>query len=752
MIKHSQIILIVAAGIMLLVGCTKDPGLAEAGGITVHATIGQMTKVQYSTDGKGTDFTAGDKITVYGWTGGATAVPAERVVDGVVNTLGGDGKWTPEKQMRWKPGGEAHYFLGVSPARAITDFAADSFTLDPTKYAESDLLVATNVSGLKAQGNSVALSFEHALAKLNVNLKFRSQWETEPTVTSVTSMAKKTATVNYLAEAKLTATGTAEAVALTASSNAAWSGLQVPQTGVNTITVTIEGKDYMYTHTADIPLVSGSCTTVNLTVGRDRIELSNAITIADWTSQGAAMEGVAKKKELPKLNGHEFVDMGSGLLWATCNVGADNPWDYGDYFAWGETEPYYNSQEPLVWKSGKDDGYYWYSYFDTIDVGNTFTKYSSDKKTVLDAEDDAATANWGGPWRMPTDAEWTWLRDNCTWAWQDDYNGVTGMLVTSKVNGNQIFLPAAGTRDFANFLDAGSIGIYWSSCLYESISGLAKRIYFRQDVDKADRDRSFRYFGHSVRPVIGTPTPDPVLGDLYYSDGTYSSTLVEGKTPIGVIAYLGEDAFTETGTDVGGSMFTGRGLVLCLKNAASEVCWSTEMSAYEFGESARVNSLDALKRTSGVSGYGYTNWMVSMEGAETKYPAAYAARNYTELPAPAGTTGWFLPSAQQWVRMMTGLGGLTLNDIKWHGYFDVSHTAADKWETAMAKAGAKGTAYDSMTDGYLWYWSSSESTDSMAVNLHLDATGTGTYYGFIWYDLNKSSTNHFCRVRPVLAF
>ena len=306
MIKHSQIILIVAAGIMLLVGCAKEQGLAEAGGITVQATIGQMTKVNYTTDGIGTSFTAGDKIAVYGWTGNANAVPASRVVDGVVNTLGGDGKWTPEKQMRWKPGGEAHYFLGVSPARAITDFAADSFTLDPTKYAESDLLVATNVSGLKAQGNSVALSFEHALAKLNVNLKFRSQWETEPTVTSVTAMAKKTATVNYLAEAKLSATGTAEAVALTASSNAAWSGLQVPQTGVNTITVTIEGKDYVYTHTADIPLVSGSCTTVNLTVGRDRIELANAINIADWTSQGAAMEGVAKKKELLKLNGRYF--------------------------------------------------------------------------------------------------------------------------------------------------------------------------------------------------------------------------------------------------------------------------------------------------------------------------------------------------------------------------------------------------------------------------------------------------------------
>lgn len=248
-------------------------------------------------------------------------------------------------------------------------------------------------------------------------------------------------------------------------------------------------------------------------------------------------------------------------------------------------------------------------------------------------------------------------------------------------------------------------------------------------------------------------TAAPVLGDLYYSDGTWSATLVAGKTPIGVIAYLGTDAFTETGTDVGGSTFTGHGLVLCLKNAASNVKWSTEMDDYEFGESAKVDGVDALKRTTDVSGYTNTTTLAAKDDAATKYPAAYQARNYTGLTAPAtGTTGWFLPSAQQWVKMQEGLGGLAEGDIKWRSWFNNDHTAADKWEMAMAKAGTKGTAYDSVTDDYLWYWSSSEYSASIAVSLLVDATGTGTGYGFYWNNDNKDGSNTDDRIRPVLAF
>ena len=241
----------------------------------------------------------------------------------------------------------------------------------------------------------------------------------------------------------------------------------------------------------------------------------------------------------------------------------------------------------------------------------------------------------------------------------------------------------------------------------------------------------------------------PTLGDLYYSDGTYSTTLQAGKTAIGVIAYLGTDNFTENGTIVGGSAFTGHGLVLCLKNAASEVCWSNVNYTWEF-TGQEVDDTDDLKRTTNVSGYTNTTTLAAKADAQANYPAAYQAKNYTGLTAPAtGTTGWFLPSAQQWVKMIEGLGELAdgapnFND----SWFDNSHGAVNKWEAAFGKA---GTAYDSMT-GYLWYWSSSESHPTEAVCLYIDATHTGTDYGFKWGRDPKLSAYTNYRVRPVLAF
>ena len=211
-----------------------------------------------------------------------------------------------------------------------------------------------------------------------------------------------------------------------------------------------------------------------------------------------------------------------------------------------------------------------------------------------------------------------------------------------------------------------------------------------------------------------------------------------------MIAYLDQlgtddDEITESGN--GG----GHGLVLCLKNAASDVCWSTE-DAYEFGESAKVDNFDSLKRSINVSGYTNTLTLAAKDGAETKYPAAWQARNYTGLPAPAGTTGWFLPSAQQWLKMLEGLGGLAEKDIRWGGFFDFNLTAAHKWNEAMKKAGTSGTDYDSMTDNYQWFWSSSEYSASLAIRLIVNDGS-----GFHWFWTGKDDPDDLL-VRPVLAF
>ena len=192
------------------------------------------------------------------------------------------------------------------------------------------------------------------------------------------------------------------------------------------------------------------------------------------------------------------VDLGlpSGLKWATCNVGASSPEDYGDYFAWGETK----SKKTYNWSTYK------YSYAST----HLFTKYCAstsngyngfvDNKTTLDPEDDVAHVKWGGAWRMPTKAEQDELRDtnNCTWTWTTQ-GGKNGYKVTSKKNGNSIFLPAAGFRNDSSLSGAGSWGHYWSSSLGTNYSDGSYRLYFYSgDVYSYYNGRDY---GQSVRPV-----------------------------------------------------------------------------------------------------------------------------------------------------------------------------------------------------------------------------------------------------------
>ena len=194
---------------------------------------------------------------------------------------------------------------------------------------------------------------------------------------------------------------------------------------------------------------------------------------------------------------HPYVDLGlpSGLLWATCNVGANAPDEYGDYFAWGETQP--------------KDYYDWstYQYCNGDDGWNTLTKYCNnssygyngftDNLTTLLPEDDAATANWGAGWRMPTKAEWEELYNNTTVTWTTQ-NGVYGRLFTAS-NGNSLFLPAAGYRYDSSLYGAGSYGCYWSSSLYTDGPYNAWSFFF--DSGTYGWHGSFRDPGFTVRPV-----------------------------------------------------------------------------------------------------------------------------------------------------------------------------------------------------------------------------------------------------------
>ena len=154
----------------------------------------------------------------------------------------------------------------------------------------------------------------------------------------------------------------------------------------------------------------------------------------------------------------EGVDLGLSVKWASVNIGANKPEEYGDYFAWGETEPKKKyDYSTYKWLQGK---YYTLSKYNTdYDYGNVI-----DNKIVLDKEDDAAVANWGGSWRMPTLTECIELNENCVWT-PITQNGVKGYQIKSKKNGNSIFLPAAGNYSQGSYYGEGQCS-YWSSSLY----------------------------------------------------------------------------------------------------------------------------------------------------------------------------------------------------------------------------------------------------------------------------------------------
>lgn len=215
-------------------------------------------------------------------------------------------------------------------------------------------------------------------------------------------------------------------------------------------------------------------------------------------------------------NGHEWVDLGlpTGTKWATCNIGATKPEEIGDHFAWGEVKP--------------QEGYSYYKY----ESHETFklTKYNTfrsegengfvDYKTTLELEDDAAHFNWGGKWRMPTQAQQDELRALCYWVWTESYggSGVKGYIVyKAKAEADKgkkhyygtmsytlsdvhIFLPAAGGRYGGGLGNAGSYGYYWSSSLNTDYPGYAWYADF--GLDYAFDSYDDRCAGRSVRAVI----------------------------------------------------------------------------------------------------------------------------------------------------------------------------------------------------------------------------------------------------------
>ena len=224
--------------------------------------------------------------------------------------------------------------------------------------------------------------------------------------------------------------------------------------GTHTLKLEEQGYEIL---TKDIVIQKGETLTTN-----EKLQIESQKIVDD------------KQQTSSKINGYEYVDLGlpSGLKWATCNVGATTPEDYGNYYAWGETST----------KS---------SY--TFDNSKTFGKTMNDISG--NAQYDAATANWGGSWRMPTEEELSELVDLCTWVWITQ-NGVNGNKVIG-LNGNSIFLPAAGFRVGSLFSRAGEYGDYWGS----TPEGEIKACAFSSDSGLLGVNSYYRLDGLPIRPV-----------------------------------------------------------------------------------------------------------------------------------------------------------------------------------------------------------------------------------------------------------
>ena len=515
-------VLFAAAALTVLTACSSDDSPIENNEQRVPVTLAYTTvdavETRAATNLNEGTFASGEDVKVRISNTGAGSWTDYTF------TTGSAGAMTAPNPAPYYPAGAQNIdIVAYYPSTAGTTFTvADDQTSDAS-YKASDLMFAS-VTNQAKQADAVNLAFSHKMAKLNVNITAGAG------VSSITSVSllnvKPTVSFDQTTGAVGDASGDATSIAVSNNGAAVIpaqtidGGLLSIVTDKGTATYSVSSKEFE----------AGQYYTLNITVNLRAVGTTTAIT--GWTSEGTVT--VYPVSNAPA--GVEAVDMGNGLKWANMNVGATTVTGYGDYFAWGETKPYYVEHNAYGneitghWIDGKT-AYDWANY-PFMQSGESswqyITKYTfADGRTSgiwydgdtfkgdngdgvehkdfasYDYVDDAARANWGGNWRTPTDAEWTWLRDenNCTWEWTDNYDGkgVKGRIVTSKVNGNQIFLPAAGYRYDAVLSSGGSSGYYLSSSLHGNGSNNAWRANFNSSGVGMSGDS--RRFGQSVRPV-----------------------------------------------------------------------------------------------------------------------------------------------------------------------------------------------------------------------------------------------------------
>ena len=488
-----------AAMLLMMTACTQEEitPAVESVPVKLAYTTVEAAETRAATDLNQGTFTSGESVKVRISNTGAGSWTDYTF------TTGDAGAMSAPDPAPCYPAGTNIDIVAYYPATAGASFTVAADQRADADYKASDLMFAS-VTNQAKQAEAVNLSFAHKMAKLCVNVS------TGQGVTSINSVSilNVLPTVSFDQATGEVGSASGDAIRIAMSNNGAAvipaqtidGGLLSIVTDKGTATYSVSNKAF----------AAGRLYTLNITVNLRAVGMTTAIT--GWTSEGTVtVNPVANTAPVA-------IDMGNGLKWANMNVGAWSETDYGDHFCWGVTMPFYVEHDAYgnaitgQWLGGKDKyGYDWRNYPLSNETGSILNKYCTDEycgtvdnKTQLELVDDAARANWGGGWRMPTDDDWTWLRNNCTWTWTVNYNGtgVNGMLVRSKIEDytdNTIFLPAAGYFVGKGVGNKGSKGDYWSSSVEEDTPNYAMEVHFKSD--GISRSGSARFYGMSIRPV-----------------------------------------------------------------------------------------------------------------------------------------------------------------------------------------------------------------------------------------------------------
>lgn len=317
----SRIALVV--GLYSLCACSSDEGMQGGGhqSMTFAPSIEDLSQItvrsRTTVNANNTViFQHNDVVSIYAWTGSKSVTPPEenRVVNnGKITYDRNTQTWSAENQMLWKNPVEKHYFMGLYPysSEPIEDFTSVPFEItDATDMASSDPLVALRTDGLTSTSTPIDMQFKHVVSKINVTLSYRDQFgSSTPTVDKVVlGNVTQKGNINCLTQS-ITATGNRNDFELpTYYPNKIYLCYLIPQDGINTVTITIAGKDFVYTHPTDIPFESGKITTLNLTVGQDGINLGST-SIDQWGDAGSYSGSTSKYNQAAFITDQAKLDM-----------------------------------------------------------------------------------------------------------------------------------------------------------------------------------------------------------------------------------------------------------------------------------------------------------------------------------------------------------------------------------------------------------------------------------------------------------